>query len=149
MTLDELAVQVTACSRCPRREGCNAPVPGIGMVGAKYFIIGRDPGATEDKSGVPFTGQAGKRLNKLLFVAKIDLNDCYITNMVKCHAEGNVAPKKAERLACYQWLRQELSLVRPQYVIPLGSEALSLFTQQGIKQLHGCSFEYELELDET
>jgi len=122
-------------------------------VGAKYFLIGEAPGKNEDKQGMPFVGSSGKRLNKLLALAGIDENECYFSNVCRCwppKVKGKQRqPKKAERLACYPWLKAELSLVRPQIVIPLGAVPLSLFTDVGITQLHGTQFPYELDLEDV
>jgi len=148
VTLEELADQVKSCTRCPLRENATSPVAGLGEVGAKYFLLGEAPGKDEDKFGVPFIGLAGKRLNRLLALAGIDPNDCYITNVVKCRPPKQLAggkttnrqPRKSERLACYPFLKQELDLVKPKYIITLGATPLSLFTQTGISQLHGTMF---------
>ncbi len=142
--LDQLSKQVKQCSRCPLRQGATQPVMGIGEVGAKYFIIGEAPGREEDAQGIPFVGMAGKRLNQLLELAKIDVNDCYISNVVKCRPPENRMPKKAERLSCYQWLKEELRIVYPENIITLGATPLSLFTDNGITQMHGTQMEITL-----
>jgi len=148
VTLAELSKQVLACSRCALRGGATAPVPGLGECGAKYFIIGEAPGREEDRDNVPFVGMAGKRLNKLLALGGIDPNDCYITNSIKCRPPTNRTPRKGERLACYPWLKQELQLIKPEYIITLGAIPLSLFCDNGVKQMHGTMFEVELDLEE-
>ena len=101
MNLDELAEQVRNCSKCALRGECTAPVPGNGQIGAKYFILGEAPGKNEDKAGIPFVGLAGRRLDKLVSLANINLNDCYLTNVCKCRPPENRVPRKAERLSCY------------------------------------------------
>lgn len=148
--LDKLAEQIALCTRCPLRQSATQPVPGIGE-GHKYFILGEAPGSSEDKAGVPFVGASGKRLNQLLELAKINPRECYITNVCKCRPPkvgGKFrAPRKAERLMCYPYLKEELSIVKPTYIISLGATPLSLFTDYGISQMHGCMFETEIELD--
>ena len=48
-------------------------------------IIGEGPGEQEDITGLPFVGRAGKMLDTALSSVDIDpLEDCYITNIVKC-----------------------------------------------------------------
>lgn len=146
MTLEELAKQVHECSRCPLRFESTQPVAGIGSPSCKYFVIGEAPGKDEDKEGIPFVGMAGRRLNKLLALANIDPNDCYITNVVKCRPPANRQPRKSERLACYKWLQAELQICKPKTIITLGATPLSLFTNNGVSSLHGTQFEIELEL---
>jgi len=152
MNLDQLAQQLVKCTRCPLRENATQPVPGIGAEKAKYFLLGEAPGHNEDKCGIPFVGDAGRRLDKLLALAKIDKNECYFSNTVRCwppKVKGKQrAPNKKERLACYPWLKMELDIIKPEIIIPLGAVPLSLFTDIGITQLHGTCFEYEIDFRE-
>lgn len=137
MNLFEISEQVKACTKCPLREGATQPVPGIGVAKAKYFIIGEAPGAEEDSGGVPFVGRAGERLNRLLKLAGIDLNDCYLTNTVHCRPPRNRDPRKKERLCCLPFLQEELRIIKPAYIIALGSIPAALFTSSKISDLHG------------
>lgn len=146
MDLEILAKQIKECTRCALRVGATQTVCGCGVVGAKYMIIGEAPGKQEDTTGIPFVGLAGKRLDKLIGLAGISLNDCYVTNVVKCRPPANRTPRKPERLACYPWLLSELSIIKPKNIICLGATPTSLFSDQGIRQLHGTMEERELEL---
>jgi len=146
MTLRELAKEVEQCQKCPLRAEATQPVPGLGVEGAKYMVIGEAPGRDEDRCGVPFVGAAGKRLNKLFAVGGININDCYITNVCKCRPPKNRTPRKGERLSCYPYLAKEIELVNPQYIIALGATPLGLFTENGIRQMHGCMIDIELEI---
>jgi len=113
------------------------------------MILGEAPGREEDRDGVPFVGASGKRLDQLLDLAHIDRNECYVTNVCKCWPpkvnNKQRAPKKAERLACSEWLNMELKLLRPQTIITLGATPLNLFTEDGITQLHGTQFQYHMK----
>lgn len=144
MTLDDLAEQISNCTQCELRQHATAPVPGIGDIGAKYFLIGEAPGAEEDKEGIPFIGMAGRRLDELLELAGIDKNDCYFTNACKCRPPKNSTPRKAYIRACYPWLLQELKLVKPKYIITLGAVPLSLFSSSGVSNMHGTLFEVDV-----
>lgn len=150
--LTELSERLRLCSRCELRAEATAPVPGIGSHKATYFIMGEAPGQNEDETGTPFVGLAGKRLNKLLALGGIDPNDCYFSNTCRClppKVSGKRrAPRKGERLACYPWLKEELKIIKPKVIIPLGAVPLTLFTEVGITQLHGTQFKAALTLDE-
>ncbi len=135
--LDQLNTEIKACTRCPLRENAREPVCGLGEVGAKYFLIGEAPGSNEDKAGMPFVGMAGKRLNQLLDLAKIDLNNCYLTNVCRCRPESNRNPRKNEMKACVPFLWREIKIVQPEILITLGSVPLSLFSKYGVKSTHG------------
>lgn len=141
--LDKLNRQIGQCTLCPLRETATAPVCGLGLEGAKYFIIGEAPGANEDREGMPFIGDAGKKLDKLLQLGNIDINDVYLTNTCKCRPPKNKTPSKKLIRTCAPWLYQELELVQPEYIITLGSVPLSLFSDLGVSQLHGTTFDWE------
>jgi DNA polymerase len=143
-SLEKIETEIRLCQRCELRAGCSNPVPGFGSVGAKYFLIGESPGFNEDQSGVPFCGAAGRRLDTLLGLAKIDINDCYLSNAVRCRPPKNRDPRKKELKACTPFLWREIKLVKPTVLITLGSTPLSLFVPYGISQCHGSMMEVEV-----
>lgn len=50
--------------------------------------------------------------------------EVYIANIVKCRPPGNRNPEQEEALACLDYLRNQVLLVKPQIVVLLGSVAL-------------------------
>ena len=60
--LEELAIEITGCTKCPLWESRTLAVPGDGPVSARVMIIGEAPGKEEDESGHPFVGSAGRFL---------------------------------------------------------------------------------------
>ena len=144
-SLDKIEQEIRLCQRCELRSGCSNPVPGFGSVGAKYFIIGESPGFNEDQDGIPFCGASGRRLDTLLKLADIDINDCFLSNSVRCRPPKNRDPRKKELQACLGFLHRELVAVKPQVVITLGSTPLKLFVDYGVRQVHGTQFRGTLE----
>lgn len=140
--LKELQEQIRQCAKCELRAGATHPVPGIGGVHPKFMLIGEAPGREEDLSGVPFVGAAGKKLNKLLKIAGISTNDCYLTNVCRCRPPDNRPPRKKEVKSCVPFLMQEIQLVQPQTIITLGSTPLQVFSPFGVKQMHGTMFKW-------
>jgi len=107
--------------------------------------LGEAPGSNEDREGIPFVGLAGKRLDKLVELAGISKNDCYLTNLCKCKPPANRNPRKAEIRSCQGFLWREIRLVKPKIIITLGSVPLSLFSPNGVRQMHGTQFTFEME----
>ena len=64
--LTVLADTVAGCTKCRLSEGRTQVVFGSGHPEADLMFVGEAPGFHEDKQGVPFVGQAGKLLEKLL-----------------------------------------------------------------------------------
>jgi len=145
MEIEDLQARIRECTACPLRMTATQPVPGYGAIGCKYMLIGEAPGKNEDEQGMPFIGLAGRRLNQLLELGGISLNECFFTNVVKCRPPSNKTPKKSLIRVCKPWLLQEIKLVQPEIIIALGATPLSLFTTSGVSQMHGTLFEAEIE----
>ncbi len=143
--LELLAEQVKACTACDLRYESTNPVPGYGECGAKYMLIGEAPGRNEDEAGMPFVGKAGRQLNEYMELAGIEQDDCYLTNVCRCRPPKNRTPKKAETRSCLPYLWKEIELVNPEYIITLGATPLALFTETGVRQMHGSQFRHELD----
>jgi uracil-DNA glycosylase len=85
--LDELrayAEEVSGCTRCRLAQGRTQVVFGAGNPHAGLMFVGEAPGFHEDKQGIPFVGQAGKLLEKLLGGIGMTRADVYIANVLKC-----------------------------------------------------------------
>lgn len=115
------------CTRCPLHESAQTVcLLGDGPTPARWVAIGEAPGEREDEvAHVPFAGNAGKFLDETLAANDLSRDMFYITNAAKCRPPGNRKPKRAEIVACNVFLRAELRIHRPEYVLLLGDAALS------------------------
>jgi uracil-DNA glycosylase len=83
--LKEVYEQAHACTRCPELARTrNTVVFGAGNADADLMFVGEAPGASEDAQGLPFVGQAGKLLEKLLGEIGLARADVFIANTLKC-----------------------------------------------------------------
>ena len=57
---------------------------GSGNADAELMFVGEAPGANEDRLGLPFVGQAGKLLDKLLNEIGLERSDVWVCNVLKC-----------------------------------------------------------------
>ena len=81
-TLDEIAKVVASCTRCPLYASATNPVPGTGNPDADFMVVGEAPGANEDAQGVPFVGQAGQLLTKIIEAINLRREDVFIVNVL-------------------------------------------------------------------
>ena len=135
------------CLLCPRLvsyrrdnqrqnpEWYNGPAPSFGDWNARLLVAGLAPGRQgANRTGRPFTGDhAGWLLYETLgkfgftvgqYAARADdgvtLNDCMITNAVRCAPPGN-KPETSEELACRPFLINTLAaLPRLKVIVTLG-----------------------------
>src|SRR3954447_339028 len=82
--LQAYAESVATCTKCRLAQGRSQVVFGMGNPDADLMFVGEAPGFHEDKQGLPFVGQAGKLLEKLLAQIGMTRSDVYIANVLKC-----------------------------------------------------------------
>src|SRR5205085_1809839 len=118
------------CTACDLYKTGTQTVFGEGLASARAIFIGEQPGDSEDKTGRPFVGPAGKLLDRALVEAGIDRKLVYVTNAVKHFkwiARGkkriHQKPSGREVRACRPWLEAEIDTVRPDVVVCLGATA--------------------------
>lgn len=121
--LRKLEIEANACKRCRLHETRKNVVFGVGPANAKIMLLGEAPGSMEDKSGVPFSGAAGKKLDGLLNEAGLRRADVYITNVVLSRPPQNRVPLPDEVEACRAFLDGHISIIKPKLIVALGRTA--------------------------
>ncbi|MEA2481719.1 MAG: uracil-DNA glycosylase [Thermoleophilaceae bacterium] len=129
-TLSGLRTAAASCRGCHLWRPATQTVFGEGLKKARIMLVGEQPGDKEDREGRPFVGPAGRELDRGLEAAGIARGEAYVTNVVKhfkFEERGNrrihQTPRRFEIDACRPWLDEELALVRPAALVPLGAVA--------------------------
>lgn len=124
MNLEEVRKQIVRCRKCRLWKTRKNAVPGEGNPHAKIMFIGQAPGRTEDATGKPFVGRAGKLLTEILAENGLERKDVFITSVLRCFPPRNRMPRKDEIDACKPYLLQYLKLIKPKTVFLLGNVAI-------------------------
>jgi len=137
--LAALEAQVATCTKCRLYESRSRTVFGVGSPAADLMFVGEAPGFHEDQQGIPFVGQAGKLLDKLLVGIGLTRDDVYIANVLKSRPPGNRDPQLDEISACEGWLFRQIAIIQPTIVATLGNFATKLLSGKplGITRVHG------------
>jgi DNA polymerase len=145
-TLREYAEQTATCTRCALAKGRTQVVFGSGSPDADLMFVGEAPGFHEDQQGVPFVGQAGKLLDRLLEGIGLTRADVMVVNVLKCRPPGNRDPMPEEIASCEPHLFRQIELIEPKLVATLGNFATKLLSGKpaGITRVHG--YEQEVTL---
>ena len=85
--------EARSCRRCPLHQTRTNVVFGAGNADADLMFIGEAPGANEDRMGLPFVGQAGKLLDKLLAEIETAKTKKGRLNRTDTAVAGNTGPK--------------------------------------------------------
>jgi uracil-DNA glycosylase family 4 len=133
--------QASTCTNCPQLAATRRHVVfGAGHADADLMFVGEAPGAREDETGLPFVGQAGKLLDRLLGEIGLERGDVFIANVLKCRPPQNRDPLPQEIDACQGYLLRQLELIQPRVLCALGNFATKLLRADpatGITRLHG------------
>jgi len=119
-SLDVLNYQIRACEKCGLAATRKHALTGEGNINANIMFVALSPGAKEDIQNRMFVGPSGQVFNKLLYAAGIDRNRVFMTNLIKCILPKNRKPKASEIELCSQFLNDELSIIQPEVIVPLG-----------------------------
>ena len=143
-TLDELRERLAAFDGCALKFSATQLVFADGAPDAKIMIVGEGPGADEDRIGRPFVGRAGQLLDKMLAAIGLDRTKVYIANVVPWRPPGNRTPTPQELALCLPFVRRQIELVAPDFLVLLGASAAQtlLNEKEGITRLRGHWHDY-------
>ncbi|HEY1978351.1 MAG TPA: UdgX family uracil-DNA binding protein [Candidatus Baltobacteraceae bacterium] len=130
LSLRALREDAAQCRGCDLYKHATQTVFGEGPKRARVMFVGEQPGDSEDRTGHPFVGPAGRVLRDAMERAGIAIEDAYVTNAVKhfkfvtrgkrrIHSK----PRTIEIRACEPWLQAEIAVVKPAIVVALGATA--------------------------
>lgn len=136
-----LAEKASVCVACDLCESRTNVVFGEGNARSPLVIVGEGPGETEDKTGRPFVGRAGKLLDECLRECGILRKHIFVTNVVRCRPTveeagrlKNRPPRVDEANTCISlWLEPTLSVIEPLVILCLGAPAASTIIKKGFK----------------
>ena len=146
-TLRKLSLEAEQCRRCPLWTTRRRVVFGEGPVNSVAMMIGEAPGREEDLTGRPFVGKSGRLLTEMMESAGISRSEVYITSLLKCRPPNNRNPMASEIKMCAYFLDEQLRVINPSIILPLGKFASeNMFLKFGlslmpISRAHGKPFE--------
>ena len=138
LRLAALHARMGACRRC-REAGYEITPPAVvsGPGTAGVMVIGQAPGVTEAETGRPMNAGSGRRLFGWLGEAGWEEDAFrarhYLTAVTRCYpgrhpsGRGDRVPTRAEQALCRPFLEEEIRLVNPRLIIPVGGLAIKLF----------------------
>lgn len=114
---------------------------GTGSSGV--MLLGEALGSVEAEKGIPFQGQAGGQLNKVLYQLKRQREEFVIWNAVACKPPGNVLGKHENEVVnhCRQYFDRVVRIYDPKVIVPMGNVPLkAVLGVSGIDDFRGYVF---------
>ena len=134
--LDRHVARLRRCRRCPRMK--STPVSG-GAVVSDVMIIGQAPGPREPTLKRPFAHTAGQTLFRW-FEQFCGMNEAAVRSRIYFAAVCRCFPGKSaggsdrvpapdEIRNCSSWMTEEIKILKPRLIIPVGRLAIVQFIQ--------------------
>ncbi|MBS3781294.1 MAG: uracil-DNA glycosylase [Candidatus Thermoplasmatota archaeon] len=120
MEIDQLNSRIRSCSKCRLSETRTNAVCGEGDRDARIMLVAQSPGENEDEEGIMFIGPSGDVLDDLFDNSGMERDKIYMTNLLKCMLPDYRKPKQNEIETCSTYLDEEIEIVDPDILVPLG-----------------------------
>jgi uracil-DNA glycosylase family 4 len=128
-TLEELEQAISQFKACPLTGlGAKQAVFGRGNPKADLLVIGEGPGEVEDQSGIAFSGEPGRLLERILAAGGLT-DQSFLTNSVFWRPPGNRLPTAQELAICAPLVERIAALIQPKAVLFIGETAAKSFVK--------------------
>ena len=121
--IETLNRDILACRHCAPKD--ELPVLASGSPQAEIMMVKWSASLAERQEGVAFFGRAGTTILKSVQRLGIDPMTMYGTLAIKC---SHLAESDAANL-CPPWLAEEIAIVMPKLVVPMGERALEAISR--------------------
>tara|TARA_B100001093_G_scaffold451947_1_gene459712 strand:+ start:937 stop:1656 length:720 start_codon:yes stop_codon:yes gene_type:complete len=126
--LGSLKEKIDSIENCKLKENAKQIVLGGGNIDSSIMLVGEAPGAEENKFGLPFMGDVGDLLKKMLIAINIKKENIYSTYAVNFRPPEDRKPTSTEIRRYSQFLKNHISIIRPKIIILMGSTAMESLT---------------------
>ena len=139
-SLDVLNYQIMTCERCDLSKTRKHALTGEGNINGDVLFVALSPGRKENDQNRMFVGPSGQVFDRLLSAAKIDRESVFMTNLIKCILPKNRKPTWNEIELCSGFLDDEILIIQPKIIVPLGYYA----TRSILQKYHADPSEVEM-----
>lgn len=118
------------CTSCQLHTTRKQALVGRGNQAAELMFILLAPEGPDEEAGMICSGEAEALFTRMLAAIDIDINDVYITSLIKCRPPRNHTISPREIMCCNEHLKHQVDLVRPAHIIVLGETAIQCLLQK-------------------
>ena len=126
--INNLKKQINSIENCNLKNNSQNLVLGDGNMNSPLMLIGEAPGIEEDRSGMPFKGEIGELLNKMLLAIKIKRENIYCSYAINFRPPEDRKPTSIEIKRYSVFLKEHISIINPRIVILMGGSAMEAVT---------------------
>ena len=124
--------EVQNCDRCVLHETRKQALLGRGSRSAELMFLLLAPDTSDDLMGMICSDAADDLFARMLDAIDIEIDDVYITSLLKCAlpASHTVTPKEIR--CCTEHLKQQVQLIQPELIVVLGETAIRCLLQKDL-----------------
>ena len=126
--LENLKDQINSIENCKLKENSNKIILGEGNINSPLMLIGEAPGDNEEEFGIPFKGEVGELLDKMLIAINIKRQNIYMSYAINFRPPEDRKPTSAEIKRYSFFLKEHISIINPKIIILMGSSAMEAVT---------------------
>ena len=126
--LSQLENEINSIENCNLKKNSKNLVLGDGNIDSSIMLIGEAPNEIEDKSGLPFKGEAGNLLDKMLSAINLSRDKIYLTYSINYRPPQDRKPTSNEIKRYSIFLKQHISIIDPKIIILMGATAMQAIT---------------------
>jgi uracil-DNA glycosylase len=139
---------------CRACEEAGYPLESLPIVqpytGQRAYMFGQAPGVQEGIERLPWRGRAGKTIRRWFGMDEDEFyGTFYCASVTRCYpgrhagGRGDRTPAPREQELCAFWRDQELRLIRPELIVPVGGLAIGrLLGPRPLDSCVGVRFDY-------
>ena len=127
-----IAETIQQCTKCGLHKTRKQALAGRGNQSAELLFVVLSPNTSDDESGIVCGGEADVLFSKMLAAINIDINDVYLSSLLKCSVPINhtVSPKEIQ--SCIDHLRLQIQQIQPKLLVVLGETAVRCLLQKDL-----------------
>ncbi|VAW54408.1 hypothetical protein MNBD_GAMMA06-835 [hydrothermal vent metagenome] len=118
---------IQQCTKCSlhktRKQTVHKQAAGCGNQSADLMLVMLSP---------PSVDEANTLLSKMLAAINININDIYLSSLLKCSVPENYVVAEKEIQACNDFLVQQIKFIQPKIIVVLGEEAACWLLQKNL-----------------
>ena len=126
--LSELKKRINSIENCNLKNNSKKLIMGNGDINSPIMLIGETPSDAEEASGLPFQGDVGDLLNKMLLAIGIKRERIYLTYSINFRPPEDRKPTSQEIKRYSEFLKEHISIIDPKIIILLGNTAMEAVT---------------------
>ncbi len=126
--LGNLKKKINSIENCKLKDNGKKIVLGGGNINSPLMLIGEAPGTEEEKLGIPFAGEVGELLNKMLNAIDLKRQNIYVSYAINFRPPNDRKPTSAEIKRYSVFLKEHISIINPMIIVLMGSSAMEAVT---------------------